>query len=194
MSSPIPYRYIPEGAGGTFALREANVEELSTTDDQMQRSYYIGTWEVFTCVGVFFMVDENRCFIAHIDACVHRPNISERHRYDRNVSNKEGEQIKQATLELLRAEAATNGWTPDTRYALPSLAMISPLGVCPKDPSVKMSGAFIADAINEFLDAQDHIQLSAQYHGMIAGKMARNILLNAPTIQKRPVIRRSGLR
>lgn len=50
------FRSIIESEGGTLPIAEGN------------KPSRIGTFYLMTCVGVYFRVDETRCFFAHIDA------------------------------------------------------------------------------------------------------------------------------
>ena len=50
------FRNIKEGEGGTLPITGDNIKPR------------VGTFYLMTCVGVYFRVDKDRCFFAHIDA------------------------------------------------------------------------------------------------------------------------------
>ena len=50
------FRHIKEGEGGTLPI----------TGDTIKPR--VGTFYLMTCVGVYFRIDKDRCFFAHVDA------------------------------------------------------------------------------------------------------------------------------
>lgn len=48
------FRNVPEGGGGTFDRYHPTMPR-------------IGTWKLITCAAVYFNVDKNRCFMAHLN-------------------------------------------------------------------------------------------------------------------------------
>ena len=50
------FRCIKEGEGGTLPITGDNIKPR------------VGTFFLMTCVGVYFRIDKERCFFAHIDA------------------------------------------------------------------------------------------------------------------------------
>ncbi len=54
-TSAIKYRHIPESEGATLDIADATAPR-------------VGTYFLMTCVGVYFRIDEERCFFAHMDA------------------------------------------------------------------------------------------------------------------------------
>ena len=93
---------------------------------------YIGTLGLESCVVVYFRVDEQRCFFAHINAFLSRQCKDET---DREIlTDGEGEAVKRATRRKLEVEAEDESWNLDSELALRSIFI-----VCPRPDNGKIS-------------------------------------------------------
>lgn len=83
------FRYIEEGKGNTLPIE----------DDV----HLLGTWNLITCVGVYFKIDKARCFMAHINArtTTWPYNV---------VTSKSGEWIKEYVTVILFDLAKKQNW------------------------------------------------------------------------------------
>ena len=104
----VKVRFINEGNGGTFTFTTMSGEDESINTD-VNAIHRIGTWGCLTCVGVYFAVDDNRCFLAHINAL---REFGE-HRDSRACTPAEGDRLKQKILEKLYKEAQDQDWRAD---------------------------------------------------------------------------------
>ncbi|KAK5715766.1 hypothetical protein LTR17_016676 [Elasticomyces elasticus] len=95
------YRLISKGYGGTYTLPE--------TARDTPIIAHIGTYGCFTTVGVYFAIDEQSCFAAHIDARVKhgRQGVL----FDQRIRSKAmKEQLAQIIHAALERESAERGW------------------------------------------------------------------------------------
>ena len=65
-----PFAFVQEGAGGTFAFSNAQSAGSGATDAIAVTEDYIGTRGIATCVGVYFRINVDRFFFAHIHKIV----------------------------------------------------------------------------------------------------------------------------
>ncbi|KAK5703756.1 hypothetical protein LTR97_002769 [Elasticomyces elasticus] len=95
------YRLISKGYGGTYTLSK------TATDSPIIP--HIGTYGCFTTVGVYFAIDEQSCFAAHIDACVKHGR--EGVLFDQGIRSKAmKEQLSQIIHAALERESAERAW------------------------------------------------------------------------------------
>ncbi|KAK5726033.1 swr complex subunit [Elasticomyces elasticus] len=98
------YRLISQGYGGTYTLTK------TATDSPIIAQ--IGTYGCFTTVGVYFAIDEQSCFAAHIDA--HIKHGCEGVLFDQRIRSKTmKEQLAQIIRAALERESAEQAWRMD---------------------------------------------------------------------------------
>lgn len=140
-SSPSPrrqlFRHVPPGSGGTYDLCLPSVP-------------HIGTDGCLSCVGVYFAVDDARCFAAHIWTWVEPSGsstgglrITDQATYDR---------LKQEVQRRLDAESLRSSWGPKSELMRDSVVMVSKQQAL---EAVKVWDTVVskcvADAVNEWL-------------------------------------------
>jgi len=67
------FRHVPEGYGGVLSFHppgQSSKPKRSARYDKVDLNsiQYVGTTGIRTCVGVYFAIDDERCFFAHINA------------------------------------------------------------------------------------------------------------------------------
>ncbi|KAK3714070.1 hypothetical protein LTR37_008099 [Vermiconidia calcicola] len=135
-----PFLHLLEGQGGMFEWSRLKA------DDNGELLHYIGTQGLITCVAVFFRVDEERFFMAHINALMQRSGVT-----SRNVTIEEGARVKEAVLERLEADAKANGWKRDALMISKSIIIACPKMRNPYDDN-ENTGLYVVDALIEFLN------------------------------------------
>ncbi|KAK3707753.1 hypothetical protein LTR37_011930 [Vermiconidia calcicola] len=133
-----PFLRLLEGQGGMFEWSRLKVDENG------ELLHYIGTQGLITCVAVFFRLDEERFFMAHINALMQRGGVT-----SRNVTIEEGARYKKAVLERLEADAEANGWKPDAPIISRSIIIACPELCNPYDYN-ENTGLYVVDALIEF--------------------------------------------
>lgn len=131
---PTPYRYVSQGSGGTYKF----------TPDTLQ---HIGTSKCITCVGVYFAIDDKRCFMAHMNA----DTITQDGKPSRRTNQRLSAKIRDQMTDRLNAEQQKSGWGPVTERMRSSLVM-----VCP-DMEWKwpMVGDAVSTAVQEWLGVRE---------------------------------------
>lgn len=137
------FRHITEGAGGTY-----------TIDPEMP---FIGTSGCYTCLGVYFAIDDNRCFFAHINI---EPQPSDWSRVPETERSLEDYVVKTAAersiiwwvKKNLNEEAWKADWGPVTGLIRNSLVLI-----CPKSgySNKTLVGDAALSGVKEFLGIDD---------------------------------------
>ncbi|EMC98490.1 hypothetical protein BAUCODRAFT_428060 [Baudoinia panamericana UAMH 10762] len=122
------FRHVPEGRGGILNFRKPifGTEDAgkSLTDQDHDRIHYLGVTGVKTCVGVYFALDDNRCFLAHINAW--RYGGTRRLSLDEQQHLEEGSRFKSVTIEMLRKHSEKHDWDPREPRILQSLLIVCP--------------------------------------------------------------------
>jgi len=168
----IPFRYVDEGQGGTLYFRDPTTANQPPRWSKAERESipYVGTYSVRTCVGVYFAIDDRRCFLAHINAYrrVGWVGIPGRH-----VTAKQGEWFTGKVVRMLRHEAAWHDWRPDVARSriLESLIMVCPepgwedeeqTGVSPQKEkgvvSEKLTSCYVMEGIKQFLQVEGSLE------------------------------------
>ena len=144
LSIPIDYRYIPEGKGGTFCFRP----NIFGADKDLREIHHIGTHVCVTCVGVYFKVDDDRSFCAHIkvdNGFNHPKNL---------IMQSDGQELRTMVFERLVAHGEAEGWDIHDLEFGENLII-----VCPKSVYVGVggneydrTGRWVVDAIRWMLE------------------------------------------
>lgn len=130
-ANPTVYRHIPEGNGGTYTFTSVTPA-------------YIGTSKCKTCVGVYFAIDDTRCFFAHINVDLTKKFGS--NTYETNWAT--AAKIREAISRRLHEEQQRSQWGPVSDRMRNSLVM-----VC-LEPAVKWRsqvGEAVSRAVWEWL-------------------------------------------
>lgn len=164
------------GQGGTFGYsqmvkdfkgenvlqanpKHAKVRHLVTFGKDVK---FIGTQGCVTCVGVYFEIDSNRIFCAHINAW---SQTGVDHYYVMSPARKEWKEIREAIKGQLAEHADLHGWEAlDVRVETIILT-------CPRMPA---AGAAVVAGICDFLGIPLHRQPNVKLaHGFIVVPGAR---------------------
>ncbi|KAK4549486.1 hypothetical protein LTR36_006483 [Oleoguttula mirabilis] len=157
-SGKIKFRCVDESRGGTFSFRNPDSAKSGAEDPELIQ--YIGTSGVKTCVGVYFKLSDDRCFLAHINGVI-RDKEDDNRATRVCPSDADGEAIKNIVKEKLEAEAQQEQWDKPDMIIRESLLMVCPepetyaifteLG----DGPTKQTGWWVAEGIREFLNLPD---------------------------------------
>lgn len=124
------FRCVKEGTGGTLQI-------FST-----QRPW-IGTYGCNTCVGVYFIVDSQRCFFAHI---LGLSAVTSKWHY---VTAEAGKKVRDQTINLLKEFAREDDWDWKSDKFGKGLEL-----VCPQrensSKQYKTTGWYVMQAIHDF--------------------------------------------
>ncbi|KAK5123545.1 hypothetical protein LTR85_002583 [Meristemomyces frigidus] len=153
-SEKIKFRSIGESAGGTFRFRNPGTDVLEADPEDPELIHYIGTTGVRTCVGVYFNLSDNSCFVAHINAIIRdvKGNATRI-----CADEEEGVKIKEAIILKLQQEASSIPWAPADPAIESSLIIVCPMPDTPMaivnigDEPAKQTGWWIVEGIKEFL-------------------------------------------
>lgn len=151
------FRYVPENSGGTFPIADEDVPA-------------IGTWGCATCVGIYFRVDETRCFVAHILGM--SGLTAKRH----NVTVSAGKNVGQQTLNRLFDMSKWDQWDPKNEFFGSDMYVVCPyiVGKAGDQPQI---GQFVIEAISSLFNhwaKQLENDVSARKQHQHAKKMKEN--------------------
>ncbi|KAK4542356.1 hypothetical protein LTR36_006812 [Oleoguttula mirabilis] len=132
---PLIYRYIPEGSGGTYTF----------TKDS---AFYIGTSKCETCVGVYFAIDDKRCFTAHINVDT---TTKAGHSF-RDINNSTATAIRNEVVRRLNAEQTSSQWGSVSDRMRNSLVMVCRIL---SSGWHDMVGKAVSDAVQQWLQITD---------------------------------------
>ncbi|KAI6821755.1 hypothetical protein KC332_g6776 [Hortaea werneckii] len=124
------------GSGGTYTF----------TADSVQ---YIGTSGCMTCVGIYFVIDDHRCFAAHINA----DTTTRSGGWSRTTSANTRDKIKAEVKRRLDNEQAKSKWGPVTQIMRKSLVMVCSRCV----EAFPLVGDAVAAAVQEWLGIEETI-------------------------------------
>ena len=145
------FRYLIEGSGATLDFAAA--ETSPGYSNQRQHIRHVGTTHLITCVGVYFSLGANRCFIAHISAAIRRKKNSLTFPFINNStiqSTAEANFFKEQTLLRLEDHADHYGWKPEQhRSEIKESLILS----CPQ--MMGQTGEHIVEGIKEFLNVKE---------------------------------------
>ncbi|EME50299.1 hypothetical protein DOTSEDRAFT_31378 [Dothistroma septosporum NZE10] len=156
----IKYRHVREGHGGTLS-----VHALTPA---------IGTRKCLSCVGVYFPVSDQKCFVAHINSCLMPSDYLEHadtYLLPRVCENVEGERIQNIVDDKLKQAARDGGWTEA------SVDRSKVIVVCSKYDSQPTVSKFVVEAIRSFLKMGNDLVVHAECHGFVADPTAAEALL-----------------
>lgn len=132
------FRNIAENTGGTLPRKDS-------------KTPLVGTWGCITCVGVYFNVDEERCFVAHM-------NGSSAVTYPSNfVTERGGQEIQEQVARRLCGFLQRDSW--DIRDPAFGSGLFT---ICPESKNKRHKGSnilcqhagkFVLQAIEQFFDA-----------------------------------------
>ena len=133
---PQHYRHIPPGTGGTY--------RYSNTGNDSSLTKHVGMTGCSTSVGVYFKIDEQRFFAAHIVGTVDGPTGVA-------VNTTTGAVIKTHICALLDNEA-TNVWQNVTSGMRESIKTTLVM-VCSRraDPNGALASEYVQQAVNEWV-------------------------------------------
>ncbi|KAK5689697.1 hypothetical protein LTR97_012696 [Elasticomyces elasticus] len=156
-----PYRFIPEGKGGTLHFHYPPWAWTDARNKSLIK--HVGTHSLKTCVGVFFQIDASRCFAAHINAYTFRNGGSSNKDLDRMIkTSAEAAWFREAVKEKLQLHAQANDWDPEVYRSeiLESLLLLCPEPSNTWYPDIpfhllprNQTGACILEGIKDFLRA-----------------------------------------
>ena len=99
--------FVDEGRGGTFTFSGASSSSSTPKGNSMGSFKYIGTEGCVSCVGVYFQVDQTRCFCAHIDAALNQD-------FQEAPNPDQFKEMKDQISGRLKEHANGQGWDPKT--------------------------------------------------------------------------------
>ncbi|GAB1737215.1 hypothetical protein NU219Hw_g1146t1 [Hortaea werneckii] len=135
-SQPQVYRHITQGSGGTYTFTSNSVQ-------------HIGTSGCLTCVGIYFVIDDHRCFAAHINA----DTTTKSGDWSRRTSANTRDKIKAEVKQRLENERIKSEWGPVTQRMRGSLIM-----VCSRcEETWPLVGDAVAAAVQEWLGIEEMI-------------------------------------
>lgn len=179
-TNPFPFRMVKEGRGATFTFRDpVPQDKVSKYDDEVDAATdykdrsslcRIGTYACRTCVGFYYQIDGKRCFMAHIDAVVKEPGSNAIPPDDRVVTDGEGKALQARVLVLLKEEAASSGWAPESGHKA--------IACCPQlelSNGRTLVGKYVLAAISEFLGSKVGLELLEEKEGFIVQQEAGKV-------------------
>ena len=98
-------RAVQEGFGGVFTYTPSTPAGSGYLEN-WDVIRLIGTWGLITCVGLYFAIDDNRCFLTHINSLV---DVGEE-KTARICNSAEGAAVKQRVLQGLKTSARVDDW------------------------------------------------------------------------------------
>ncbi|KAI6795596.1 hypothetical protein KC363_g4133 [Hortaea werneckii] len=123
-----------QGSGGTYTFTDSSVR-------------YIGTSGCLTCVGMYFVIDDNRCFAAHVNA----DTVTKAGGWSRKTSANTRDKIKAEVKQRLDHEQTKSEWGPVTQTMRESLVM-----VCSRfEETSSLVGDAVAAAVQEWLGIEE---------------------------------------
>ncbi|RMY06003.1 hypothetical protein D0867_09840 [Hortaea werneckii] len=131
---PQVYRHIAQGSGGTYTFTGNNVQ-------------HIGTSDCLTCVGIYFIIDDDRCFAAHVNA----DTTTKSGGWSRKTNGNTGDKIKAEVKRRLNNEQMKSEWGPVSRTMRESVVM-----VCSRcEETWPLVGDAVAAAVQEWLGIEE---------------------------------------
>ncbi|KAK5173314.1 uncharacterized protein LTR77_001995 [Saxophila tyrrhenica] len=156
------FLYMQYSCGATIAFdnegQDISAQDVPAGVHVHGGSGAVGTLWLNTCIGVYFPLDKNRCFLAHINAS------SQSERPNNAVDEAEGREIREMVCKRLLQESETMHWNIfDSLYA-------STIVVCAPnkyrkwgDGRVKLVGYYVVKGIRDFLKEHASFLLQESY-------------------------------
>lgn len=146
------FRFIDEGQGGIlhFDLQSPQQDPIHNTPLTRLLIPWVGTYGCRTCVGVYFKIDETRAFVAHINAWKQILSFYGHEETTREVTDQEGQDLKEKVLILLQRTAYGNFYPDEIDKS--SIIIVCPWPTLEDKPEVKLTGWWIIKAIEDFLE------------------------------------------
>lgn len=162
------YRNIRESQGGTLVFRQAHSENSPKKADPQKFIQRAGTWNCYTCTGVYFAIGDRRCFLAHINPYLPTNSYPFNTKF---LTEDQGQQLKKAVIDRLKWVSDADGWTP-AEVRKDTLVMVCPMynDTQPEegtDQVKKQSGVYVAEAIADFLEISSEVEVDAKSTGFI---------------------------
>lgn len=179
----IPFRLITKGRGGLLHFKRASPTLLPRNDPSYTRQ--VGIYGATDSTGVYFALDQNTCFAAHIQSHVYDRNTSAiRHK----ISKLEGEDLQQQILNRLQLTLGLvnpNNSKSFTRkyYAKRSLLMVNPNMHHP-DGSEQV-GVYVAKAVHSYLGLNEwDYPVDMKHSGFVLPHLQRPYMVSLAAAQK----------
>lgn len=162
------YRHIPEGKGGIFSIPYV----IGAAGDQTEL-HQIGTHGCITCVGVYFPIDKDRCFCAHINASIRRNGAG---KPSRSVYNeREEDEIQRLVEDRLRLAFRDANVDLGTFEVDASRVVM----VCPQpidEREQEQTGIYIINTVKQLLRLPAEYDVDTQSEGFIVNHQTGNVL------------------
>ena len=141
-------RIVAEDTGGTFTF-DANSE------NEVEQVQHIGIEGLISCIGVYWPVDERRCFCTHLNVQF-ESDTNDYHLFYDVQQQSEVEQIKDRIKSLLDEESIRSEWgnIPET-YRKQAVLVCPDLGRSRKVKGIMRVGLCAVEACKEWLGVSD---------------------------------------
>ena len=126
------FRNILEGQGGVFERNPAGATRM------------IGTWRCISCVGIYFRIDEIRCFVAHINVVSHATWGAG------VVTQNNVPEIRDQVLHRLCGFLRRYNWDTSNRYFGQELTVVCPYYHYLRWPGYRTVGYCAIEGIKQF--------------------------------------------
>lgn len=179
--APSPYYYVSQGCGGMFSFSTGS---NSAADKDAPVRPLIGTRGCNSCVGVYFVVDDQRCFCAHIHAFFRSekwPSIS--------VRPEKHDHFVRRIKDVLTQESMDQNWPHDRERMRETLVMVCehPGSKFDLEGELPRTGAVIMGAIAEWLCAESYEPLK-NMHGFVVEYPSRVLHWFRDTFEKKAMV------
>lgn len=181
--STIPFRLITKGRGGLLHFKR--VSPTIPSRDNPFYTHQVGIYGATDSTGVYFAIDGNTCFAAHIQSLVYdNKTFATRHK----ISKLEGQELQQQIfnrLQLTLGIINPNNSKSFVReyYAKRSLLMINPDMYHP-DGSEQV-GVYVAKAVHSYLNLNEwDYPVDIKHSGFILPHLQRPYMISLAAAQK----------
>lgn len=155
MKVTIKFHNVNEGRGGVMKIGSGS-GLIDTNSQPVHQVSHVGTLNCHTCVGLYFPIDAERCFCAHMNAFISRAggHVTP----DRCCNPTEGNAVHDMVLSRLEVVAHQHGFTAS------SIDRARIVMVCPypggnstlsaaTQHSPRRTGSYVIDAIRAFFQS-----------------------------------------
>lgn len=164
-SPHLSFLNVSPGVGGTFSFQSLPQVSPNASKPTIEPTKHIGTTSCRTCVGVYFKLDPDRFFIAHIHVSLF---VDKSRAFWNDILPEEGEDLKQEVIRAMRINAEAEDWDPES--LLPDIEK-SLVMVCPSlvvYSQLKTTGWYVTKAIQECLGVRD-FEVDTGSQGFVVG-------------------------